>query len=580
MIALFTTKPCKGEHQVRNRYHLPWFPKQPLLEGTDSDSSYALIESWISHCQKYHPSCREGNESIQKWLPTRLVDIGCPASKQAPRIIETTELLSDTQNTGKLEYLCLSHRWTSLMPVQLTSATIPMLREELPVSAVSQTFRDAFTVTRRLGFRYIWIDSLCIIQDSEQDWLTESSRMGSVYKHAVCTIAAVAAAEGSDKLFSIHDPTKGSPLTLQIVRKPPIDAWPCLGPRRWNFGPQTDVTGLYYCVSDNAWVKEVSRAALNRRGWVVQERLLSPRTISFSSELFWECRMMKASETVPIGFPSYEQTRHLPESPSSNVKIWRRISDFGPPRLTLFNDYQSWKLTVENFSRYDLTMERDKLPAISGIARELQGDEDPYLAGLWRNDLVSQLLWRRSSRNETREYYHLPVKYRGKHIRNYGTYNVLCLTSRVIAPSWSWASVNGPVHFPLPSHLISKNSKITAVIEECEVDLLTEDQFGQVSGGYLRLQGNVLTILTKDLDASENFFADSKETSPNVPFRWCIPLAQEYGLYTGLFCLVLTQLPTEDDKYKRVGVLHVRSQEEFDAMSWRQVYTERTITVV
>lgn len=401
------------QQRARDRHR---FPSIESSTGTASDSSYNLMTAWLSHCREHHEQCQEPHRVGLDRLPTRLIDIGTQQSGAASCLVEVAELLDGAQ---VMEYVCLTHRWTPTKPLQLTRASAEQFKMAIPMANLSQTFQDAFTVTRSLGYRYIWIDSLCIIQDSADDWATESSKIGEVYTHAAFTIAATAAGEGSKGLFvECHEGSQPL-LALEITRK--------AKGRTQNYraffedGPR-DATGVYCCISELDWTKYISHSVLNQRGWILQERLLSPRTIHFASQLYWECRQMRASQSVPFGFPSFEGRQHLTESPSANLKVWK--SQFSH-RNTFFDDQVLWKGTVERYSQCDLTRGQDKLPAISGIARKLssifkQQDEksDFYLAGLWQNDLLSQLTWRRRSKGSAAKGHYRsnssPGCYRGK----------------------------------------------------------------------------------------------------------------------------------------------------------------------
>ncbi|UPK96130.1 hypothetical protein LCI18_007065 [Fusarium solani-melongenae] len=310
------------------------------------------------------------------WLPTRLVDVG-DTDSQRPRVVVTA-----SEHIGDCEYLCLTHRWIDTT-LKLESTNIDELSKEIPIEKISQTFRDAFETTRKLGFRYIWADSLCIMQDHQhedgwQDWLTESARMGENYKHAALTIAPTPAVDNADEFFSNRDMSQRTPFAVNIERKAPEDtSW-----SRCN-RTQVDASGRYYCFSEDLWLSQVNRAPLNRRGWVYQERLLSPRTVHFATEVFWECR-------------------------TENAKCWR-----GKMRTSKFLDEHGWWMTfVENFSHCHLTMGRDKLPAIAGVAALVELPNDQYLAGLWRSGLASQLIWRRSEKRLAD--YEPPANYRGR----------------------------------------------------------------------------------------------------------------------------------------------------------------------
>lgn len=331
------------------------------------------------------------------WLPTRLVDVG-DTDSQRPRVVVTA-----SEHIGDREYLCLTHRWIN-MTLKLESTNVDELRKEIPIEKLSQTFRDAFAATRRLGFRYIWADSLCIMQDHQhedgwQDWLTESARMGDNYKHAALTIAPTPAVDNADEFFSNRDIQRRTPLVVNIERKAPEDM-------SWSrcYRTQADVSGRYYCFSKDLWLSQVDRAPLNRRGWVYQERLLSPRTAHFATEVFWECRKTTASEMLPMGFPRSSEEYEF----NGSTKCWEKI----PGHSKFLDEYGRWMTYVENFSHCHLTMERDKLPAIAGVAGVVGLPNDQYLAGLWRSGLASQLIWRRSQKRLAD--YEPPTNYRGR----------------------------------------------------------------------------------------------------------------------------------------------------------------------
>ena len=154
------------------------------------------------------------------------------------------------------------------------------------------------------------------------------------------------------------------------------------------------------------------------------------------------------------------------------------------------------------------------------------------------------------------------------------------LTLLVIAPSWSWALVDGPIHFPLSSGFVHESSKIVVVVEDCTVKISGKDPFGEVSGGFLRLRGAVLDILSQDLDVNPNFYPDNEENLVQSSYRRrCIPIAEEKPWYEGhsAHCLILA--PNENSSYLRVGLLHC-SAEEFQSMHWVGVFKDISITLI
>ena len=151
----------------------------------------------------------------------------------------------------------------------------------IPVSGLPPTFQHAVFITKMLGVHYLWIDSLCIIQDSKEDWLQESVKMWAIYGNAFCNIAATSSSDSYGGLF--HD-------------RNGLSALPCKIQATWHILRQ----GHYYCVDEETLEREVDEAPLNARGWVLQEQALSPRILHFGArEQYWECRELTAPETFP-----------------------------------------------------------------------------------------------------------------------------------------------------------------------------------------------------------------------------------------------------------------------------------------
>jgi hypothetical protein len=148
----------------------------------------------------------------------------------------------------------------------------------IKVHKLSHTFQDAITITRQLGLRYLWIDSLCIIQKNRDDWLKESIVMGNVYQNGYCNIAATAAPDGSFGCFQTRKAVLAQKCRVRIDRPLPKFRLP---------------SGLYDLIPERLWDFGLSSAPLNTRAWVVQERILAPRVLHFGrNQLFWECNGM------------------------------------------------------------------------------------------------------------------------------------------------------------------------------------------------------------------------------------------------------------------------------------------------
>jgi len=362
------------------------------------------------------------------------------------------------------------------------------MQQSIAIHELPQTFQDAISVTRHFGLEYIWIDSLCIIQDDQIDWRYESRLMTSVYGGSSLVIAASHAKDGSKGCF---------------VNRNPKSVVPCF----------VTLSGEQYrCVPASVYSRGVNDTALSQRAWAFQERFLAPRTLLFgASQIFWECQEKKACETFPGGLPS-------------SVQFDRSVfvHDDGRMGHSIMDDAQSnpsaWSDIVLAYSAGRLTRESDKLPAISGVARwmhQFSGDE--YLAGLWRDDLEWQLLWSVNSTSNT----------------NRHSSGSVSESSLYRAPSWSWASRNGIIRqqFPLLTQRGTSNYDLLVKVLSASIVPDTEgDPFGQVTNGFIRLSCHGLLRLksacggsaaaAKDVELSIQYGNKGNERNNKASLLW------------------------------------------------------------
>jgi hypothetical protein len=345
---------------------------------SNSDEIFDLIKSWCYDCIKYHQFCSLRSNSLGlpefSWLPDRVIDVGPPDCSQQPHI-----LISKGQ-AGK--YLTLTHRWASTQIAPTTLANFDTRIMGINMSDLPQTFQDAIYITRKLGVRYLWIDALCIIQDSTEDWERQARNMMSIYEFAWLNISAAG---------SLTEPrcfVKRNPLLSRRCKLPP--ALSGLGIFLANDIEDIE-GGVYVHLSSDFYAKSIYDGFLSRRGWIFQERILSPRTIYFGQEeIYWECNTAAASETRPWGWQD-DQSWPL-------VKLHSRN---GPRQASQRQVYDYWYKLVAEYTKCDLTKEMDRLPAIQGLAQALHKSfmpwakpfADEYLSGIWDGDRVRGLLW-------------------------------------------------------------------------------------------------------------------------------------------------------------------------------------------
>ena len=242
-------------------------PISNMLCGNGSEEAYIRASDWISYCLENHEDCQVREAP----LPTRVLDLDAGLPDHAIRLLET-----DQRNA---HYVCLSHCWGKNQACaqpsrrRTTKANLERNKESIPLAYLPKTFRQAIQFTRKLGIQYLWIDSLCIIQDSHQDWQHEAALMGSIYENAFITIAATAASN-DDEGFLRGPPSHYRAYQLRC---------------KTTEGTMEDIhvrRHLVHFKSD--WARD---QPLLSRAWCFQERLLSPRVLHFApDELWWECR--------------------------------------------------------------------------------------------------------------------------------------------------------------------------------------------------------------------------------------------------------------------------------------------------
>lgn len=161
---------------------------------SDSDEVIQKILAWCNDCSAQHEHCSRTNNREEAWLPSRVIDVGPPDGQSKPRLYDSRGC------TGK--YITLTHRWTALTEDSGTTRSNFQKRKiSIDVTELSKMFQDAVEVTRRLRIQYLWIDALCILQDSQEDWNTDAKNMASIYELAWLNIAG-AGSEAIDGSYS------------------------------------------------------------------------------------------------------------------------------------------------------------------------------------------------------------------------------------------------------------------------------------------------------------------------------------------------------------------------------------------
>ncbi|KAI0415301.1 HET-domain-containing protein [Xylaria grammica] len=305
--------------------------------STGSEKSFLDVLGWLLHCLTQHPACIRAEGPLPN-LPSRVIDVGPPDGSQ--------ELVLRPGDGLQGRYIALTHRWGDSVTVKTTKKNLTERLKGMKFECLTKVMQDAVTVTRKLGIRYLWIDAICIIQDSHSDWSVEACDMARIYRNALLTIAAAVSAEHSDGFFTER-----------------------------NSGPVS---------------QESTNEILDSRGWILQEQLLSPRILKYSKgQVDWECISLNTSEAHKL------HTRRSATS-SEIMRFKRAVCGLRSTSMTVQRQaHASWQHVVQSYSHRELTKESDKLMALMGIARftgEITGDR--FLAGLWKDQLWRDLLWK------------------------------------------------------------------------------------------------------------------------------------------------------------------------------------------
>ena len=266
---------------ISDRLHLTKSLNHPLVpedtrnkDTTGSEAHVNLAMEWIKRCNESH-NCYNSNDS-GNWLPKRLVEIKLLENREYSENV-LLRLVTTATLTSPVLYTAVSYCWGAFEGYKLTALNYSEALCSIPEHQVPQTLRDAIFFTYRMGIKYLWIDSMCIIQGDVEDWRTESSQMHTIYANAYLTIAGSCASSAEQPLYRTRDP--------RLVQSCPI-----LGK-----------SAIRNELAD--FENNVNYSPLSKRAWAFQERLLSSRILHFGPEmLYWECRLRSASEIYRNGF--------------------------------------------------------------------------------------------------------------------------------------------------------------------------------------------------------------------------------------------------------------------------------------
>lgn len=396
------------------------------ISEANSVRNTRLLYHWLYTCIDDHPKCQQslGSPAYENHagvlLPTRMIHIGSMDGSTAPRLCET--------KGERGYYTVLSHRWGSTPKLQLRRENFGHFTASLPLGNLPLTYKDAISVTRSLGMQYIWIDSLCIIQDDFDDWEREATQMGDIFEQASCTIAAIDAIDDTkDEDRGLFMARQQDPLAVKLEcdfdkdnTEPPTPDDPCWEPTfqrlPFSYAPHKERTivlrprskGLWHTIQDSKWA---------HRAWILQERILSRRIIYYTNrKIFWECQRMSNDEE--------NRPNKCPPMRAQLAECFRQTASSSGHQSRDDKRFSAWWHYVEDYSSCLLTKESDKLAAFQGLCHRVgKCIEEAIFAGVILDEAGINLLWRVEANDAIAPY------------------------TQFHAPSWSWTALSSSIRY-------------------------------------------------------------------------------------------------------------------------------------
>lgn len=465
-------------------------PVRSVGDTTSSVASFEVAAAWLSQCldadppeatslSLQHVTAREYNKdgldlssenvsgspevfhSPGPEAPARLMEIGSGSESGTVRLIENNE--------DALPYATLSYCWGKLpsngkCEWLTTTTNVNSRRRGMQRSDLPQTLQDSITISEKLGIQHLWIDALCIIQDSEDDWAVEAAKMGGIYFGSIVTIVPAASSStehgcfnqrsastidvlrAHEKLISIQSSfSDGRVGNLHIVTTARmLDRYEYGVP-----GEGLEIEDAYQC--------QVSKGPWSNRAWTMQEHVFSPRVLFYTSQmLLWQCGHCRLSED------------RYPQMQGDSLYPLQLVSSGAKQGLDSALTADTWYCgLIEEYTRRQITFDRDRMVAIGALAKATSwGRQIPYVAGLWSDSVRAGLMWYRD----------------GPGFKSTAT----------TCPSWSWASQSSPVSYRFLRYPRQESGFMPHVLD-VHVEVADRNPFGDVQSGYLMLHTKIQT---------------------------------------------------------------------------------------
>ena len=522
LASTFVRAPAETKHGVSN------FDPDTALE-------------WIKDCQSFHTECPHHNHYQ---LPTRVLDVSNYKSNNVRLLV--------TSGSDHQPYAALSYCWGTSKPLMTTSSSLNSRQEGIDITAMPKTYQDAIWVAGTLDIKYLWIDALCIVQDSGDDKIAELSRMRLYFENANIVIAASSAINADDGFLRFHtcqDTPRAATTNPHDSGIPQTANVPFYSPRGEKGTILLDASPEIY---------QANREPINQRAWTLEERLLCPRVLVFPSTggFFLQCnREERHNDTIHFG------------TSSARSRLFSLSEAMWGQQGTEFKDvHKSWLMHIKDYSERNLTNAWDKPIAIAGVAEayhhRFQSELGDYLAGHWSKYLLESLFWR------------VPL------------WEQKPAPTPARPPSWSWISVDSLIQIE-PTVFYPQPYNNLAEIQDVAVTKVTERlPFGAVQTGSLSVKGpigkavwtlserrvSLETVHGQPLDRVGTYM-DTVENYPSQPTTvFVLPLRRACRNPVLLGLLLQPVASSDHSLFRRIGCF------EFGPADWfLETYTEEKL---
>ncbi|KAM5356542.1 hypothetical protein ACJ41O_003188 [Fusarium nematophilum] len=496
-------------------------PARHIAPDPSSEASFGMIKGWIKNCKEKHTICSEAQSLTTRTLPKRVINIG-PESNDRIHVFEH----DDTTQHIDEPYIALSHCWGKSHHLISTKATLSQWKKNIPFSDLARTFQDAVNISRKLGIRYVWIDSLCIVQDDKKDGEIEAAKMASIYNGAELVLSATGSIDGDGGCLFKREPFVTVSGTLPDGKV--FEIYGRKTTQHGVFGWDTDVNSAKGSSNPIAGttIGDVDDHPLMTRAWCFQERLLATRILHYTrGEIIFDClssmdcecgaldgherdpliparRVIKTGHKYITGTKSYRSAWTHPRPP------------LGEEAKAFEQHHELWRDLIIQYSQKQITHKSDGLPAVAGLATKWSNDlTGRYLAGLWEKDLLNGLRWMADEKDSGEE-------------------------PQYIAPSWSWLSVHRGVTWGLES-FADDEYFVSVDFARTECHLSGLNPYGEVTSGYIFLTGRIMAVsffLQNDSVFLEKEGHDTKKPFDRPDSLFRLRNLQNRELYCLRFC--------------------------------------------